>query len=225
MEHHDKEYCLEVWGPFACFTQPALKVERFSYDVITPSAARAIFESIFWKPAIRWEVTRIEVINPIKKYNILRNEVGAIAGKKAEPIFIEDKRQQKNSVVLRDVRYRIHAKLVFIPLRERQDKHKPGHDMKDENPGKYQAMFERRAKSGQCFNQPYLGTREFSAFFRYVDNDIEASPIAESRDLGLMLYDMDFKGNLEKPDPMYFHAVMENGVIIVPPPGSKEILR
>ena len=97
MEYHDKEFCLEVWGPLACFTRPELKVERVSYDVITPSAARAIFEAIFWKPAIRWQITRIEVLNPIKWINIRRNEVGAVASakKNASPIFIEEKDNQE----------------------------------------------------------------------------------------------------------------------------------
>ena len=95
MEYYDKEFCLEVWGPMACFTRPELKVERVSYDVITPSAARAVFEAIFWKPAIHWQVTKIEVLNPIKWTTIRRNEVGAVASK--NPIFIEDKRQQKNT--------------------------------------------------------------------------------------------------------------------------------
>jgi CRISPR-associated Cas5-like protein len=90
MEHFDKEFCLEVWGPMACFTRPELKVERVSYDVITPSAARAIFEAIFWKPAIRWEITRIEVLNPIKWMNLRRNEVGAVASEKSSGIIIED---------------------------------------------------------------------------------------------------------------------------------------
>ena len=104
MEYFDKEFCLEVWGAYACFTRPELKVERVSYDVMTPSAARAIFESIFWKPAIHWQVTKIEVLNPIKWCNIRRNEVGAVASK--NPVYIEEKRQQKNSLLLQDVRYR-----------------------------------------------------------------------------------------------------------------------
>ena len=112
MEYYDKEFCLEVRGEYACFTRPELKVERVSYDVITPSAARAIFEAIFWKPAIRWQITKIEVLKPIKWVNIRRNEVGAVAAQ--NPIFIEDKRQQKNSLMLQDVCYRIWAKLEFI---------------------------------------------------------------------------------------------------------------
>ena len=232
MEYFDKEFCLEVWGAYACFTRPELKVERVSYDVMTPSAARANFESIFWKPAIRWQVTKIEVLNPIKWCNIRRNEVGAVASK--NPIYIEDKRQQKNSLLLQDVRYRIWAKLEFIPQWKRKESKNlliDGEEVellrKDENPGKYNAMFERRARKGQCFNQPYLGTREFSASFRLVDteNDILDNPIQESRDLGLMLYDMDFEKNVEKPDAMFYRAKMENGVIIVPPKNSEEVLR
>ena len=223
---------MEVWGAYACFTRPELKVERVSYDVMTPSAARAIFESIFWKPAIRWQVTKIEVLNPIKWCNIRRNEVGAVASK--NPVYIEEKRQQKNSLLLQDVRYRIWAKLEFIPQWKRKESKNPlidGEEVellrKDENPGKYNAMFERRARKGQCFNQPYLGTREFSASFRLVDaeNDVLDNPIQESRDLGLMLYDMDFEKNVEKPDAMFYRAKMENGVIIVPPRNSEEVLR
>ena len=120
MEHYDKEYCLEVWGDYACFTRPELKVERVSYDVITPSAARAIFEAIFWKDAIRWEITKIEVLNPIKWTSIRRNEVGAVGNLKTKCIFIEEKRQQRNSLLLKDVRYRIHAKQVFIPPHKRK---------------------------------------------------------------------------------------------------------
>lgn len=232
MEYYDKEFCLEVWGPMACFTRPELKVERVSYDVITPSAARAIFEAIFWKPAIHWQVTKIEVLNPIKWTTIRRNEVGAVATKNS--IFIEDKRQQKNSLLLQDVRYLIWAKLEFIPQWKRKETKNAQIDAKeaellckDENPGKYNAMFERRASKGQCFNQPYLGTREFSASFRLVNPEKEelAVPIDESCDLGIMLYDMDFESNPEKPEAMFYRARMEKGVIVVPPKDSKEVLR
>lgn len=226
MEYYDKEFCLEVWGPMACFTRPELKVERVSYDVITPSAARAIFEAIFWKPAIHWQVTKIELLNPIKWTSVRRNEVGAVASK--NPIFIEDKRQQKNSLLLKDVKYRIWAKLEFIPRRNRakqSDLFDEEHH--DENPAKYNAMFERRASKGQCFNQPYLGTRECVASFRLInpESDEMAEPISENRDLGIMLYDMDFEKNLKNPPAMFYRAKMENGVIIVPPKDSEEILR
>ncbi|NLN99236.1 MAG: type I-C CRISPR-associated protein Cas5 [Bacteroidales bacterium] len=233
MEYYDKEFCLEVWGPLACFTRPEFKVERVSYDVITPSATRAVFEAIFWKPAIRWQVTKIEVLNPIRWTTIRRNEVAAVSN---SPIFIEEKRQQKNSLILRDVRYRIHAKLVFIPKRDRgnSDSKNPIIDREesdllrtDENPGKYNAMFQRRAGKGQCFTQPYLGCREFSASFRLVDPATEAliSPIPDSQDFGLMLYDIDFGHNQDKPDALFYRARMEHGVIVVPPIDSKEVLR
>lgn len=227
MEYYDKEFCLEVWGPMACFTRPELKVERVSYDVITPSAARAIFEAIFWKPAIHWQVTKIEVLNPIKWTSVRRNEVGAVASK--SPIYIEEKRQQKNSLLLQDVHYRLWAKLQFIPQRKRKaqldlfDKD----DYNDENPAKYNAMFERRAGKGQCFNQPYLGTREFAASFRLVNPEADTmdAPVSESRDLGIMLYDMDFEADPKNPPAMFYRAKMQNGVIIVPPKDSEEILR
>jgi len=211
----------------ACFTRPELKVERVSYDVITPSAARAIFEAIFWKPAIHWQVTKIEVLNPIKWNSVRRNEVGAVASK--NPIFIEEKRQQKNTLLLKDVRYRIWAKLEFIPKRKRaaQTDLFDNEEHNDENPAKYNAMFERRASKGQCFTQPYLGTRECSASFRLVnlETDVLDSPIAENRDLGIMLYDMDFESNLKNPPAIFYRARMENGIIIVPPKDSEEILR
>ena len=224
MEYVDKEFCLEVWGPLACFTRPELKVERVSYDIITPSSARAIFEAIFWKPAIHWQVTKIEVLNPIKWIAIRRNEVGALASN--NPIFIEDKRQQKNTLMLRDVCYRLHAKLEFIPLRNRKEKQTSKASL-NENPAKYNEMFERRASKGKCFIQPYLGTRECSASFKLVNPELDNlnAPINESRDLGIMLYDMDFEKNLNNPPAMFFQEKKKNGVIIVPSKESEEILR
>lgn len=231
IEFTDKEYCLEVWGDYACFTRPELKVERVSYDVITPSAARAIFDAILFKRyAMEWQVTKIEVLNPIKWTSIRRNEVGATASPKSSYIYIEDKRQQKNTLMLKDVRYRIYARLVFIPVSKRPkdsafDKHEPG---SNENPGKYQGMFERRARNGQCFTQPYLGCREFSASWRWVEtpgHESYPAPIAEDRDLGLMLYDMDFASNPKSPDAMFYRAMMRQGIIVVPNKNSEEVLR
>ena len=232
MEYTDKEFCLEVWGDNACFTRPELKVERVSYDAITPSAARAIFQAIFWKPAIKWEITKIEVLNPIKWESIRRNEVGATASaQKPKPIFIEDRRRQRNTLMLKDVKYRLWAKLVYIPVsgrpKEAFAKHEPG---TDENPMKYYQMFERRAEQGQCFTQPYLGTREFSASFRLVDpeKDELCHALSEeqggNRDLGIMLYDMDFS-NPKDIQAMFYRVEMKEGVIIVPPLNSEEILR
>ena len=238
MEYTDKEYCLEVWGDMACFTRPELKVERVSYDVITPSAARAIFSAIFWKPAIKWNVKKIEVLSPIKWISVRRNEVGAVAVK--NPIMIEDSRQQRAGLFLRDVHYRIYAEMEFIPINKRpkvlneipeslvSDEERQ-EIRKDENPGKYHAMFERRAKKGQCFNQPYLGCREFSCEFKFVDNpekEAEITPtINESRDLGFMLYDMDFEhpnsdGSI---NPAFFRATMENGIVNIPDWDSEEV--
>lgn len=230
MEYTDRDYCLEVWGDIACFTRPELKVERVSYDVITPSAARAIFEAILFKRyAMRWEVTKIEVLNPVKWTSIRRNEVGAVASTIQNCIYIDDgkNRQQKNTLMLRDVRYRIWAKLVYIPVNARPQeafaKHSPGND---ENPMKYYEMFERRAWKGQCFTQPYLGTRECAASWRLVCPEKETlSPaINETRDLGIMLYDMDFS-NPKDIQAMFYRAEMRNGVIIVPQKDSEEVLR
>lgn len=226
MEYTDKEYCLEVWGDWACFTRPELKVERVSYDVITPSAARAIFEAILFKRyAMKWQVTKIEVINPIKWANIRRNEVGTVAGK--SPIFIEDKRQQKNSLILQDVRYRIYAKLVFIPINKRPPEAFAKHEADaSENPMKYYEMFERRASNGQCFTQPYLGCREFAANWKYIDSTSTLqTPLPEDEDFGIMLYDMDFDKNPQKPDAMFYRAKMKQGVIIVPNKDSEEVMK
>lgn len=241
MEYTDKEFCLEVWGDIACFTRPELKVERVSYDVITPSAARAIFEAILWKPAIHWQVTKIEVLNPIKWISIRRNEVGKVASVKTmSPIYIDEQndkgqfvnRQQKNTLMLRDVRYRLWAKMEYRSVAKRRAQgdlfaHEPG---ADENPEKYYRMFTRRARHGQCFNQPYLGTRECVASFRLVDASTESLQPALTaeqggdRDLGIMLYDMDFS-NPADIQAMFYRAKMEAGVIIVPPVNSEEILR
>lgn len=228
MEYTDKEYCLEVWGDIACFTRPEFKVERVSYDVITPSAARAIFEAILFKRyAMRWQITKIEVLNPIRWISIRRNEVGAVASPRGSGIFIEEKRQQKNTLMLKDVRYRLWAKLVYIPVSKRPEeafgKHKPGDD---ENPRKYYEMFERRASQGQCFTQPYLGTRECAASYRLVDIEKETlhPAICEDRDFQFMLYDMDFS-DITNPQPMFFRARMDKGVIIVPSLESEEVLR
>ncbi|AKA48840.1 CRISPR-associated protein [uncultured archaeon] len=227
-----KDWCLEIWGDYACFTRPEMKVERVSYDVITPSAARAIFEAVLWKPSIKWNITKIEVLNPIKFVSIRRNEVGKtispptarqIRGEVGIPdgIYIEEARQQRASLCLKDVKYRIHGYFDFLP-EEGQTKSTETAEAKsdessvrnDESEEKYAAMFERRASKGQCFHRPYLGTREFSCYFRLVDPEVDPStPINEYRDLGFMLYDMNFEQNRESPPPLFFRAVMEKGII------------
>ena len=207
-------FCLEVSGPFACFTRPEMKVERVSYDVITPSAARSVFEAILWKPEIRWRITRIEVLNPIRWINLRRNEVGAVvstrnvqqamnAGSGNLGLYIEDERQQRAGLFLRDVAYRLHAELLLSP--------------KANDPlVKYTEMFARRAAKGQCVNQPYLGCREFAAAFRPVADPATESPaIDETRDLGWMLHDLDFT-HPSDPQPHFFRAEMKNGTILVP---------
>jgi CRISPR-associated protein Cas5d len=218
-----KSFCLELFGPYACFTRPEMKVERVSYDVMTPSAARACFEAILWKPAIRWHVRRIEVLRPIRWINLRRNEVASVAstrnvesamktGKGDLGLYIEEDRQQRAGLFLRDVAYRVHADLEF--LRERD----PG-----ASPAKYQEMFERRARRGQCVNQPYLGCREFAAAFRLVDDPTaEPSPLAETRDLGFMLHDLDF-ANPADPQPRFFRAQLQSGTVEVPALGSTEM--
>lgn len=225
-EYDDKEYCIEVRGNFACFTRPEMKVERVSYDVITPSAARNIFQTICWKKeAMEWEITRIEVLNPINKMLIKRNEVAKTMSLGGE-VIIEESRTQKSSYILRDVAYRIFAKLRFIPLRDRPNQWKGKvRDPEDENPGKYQGMFERRAEQGQCFTQPYLGCREFTCSFRYIKDAEYGNGGAGTMDLGYMLFDMDFKSNPNDPSAMFYHARMVDGVIEVPSPDSDKIRR
>ena len=241
MEIEKNLFCLEVWGDYACFTRPEMKVERVSYDVITPSAARAIFEAVFWKPAIKWRIKRIEILNPIKWVSVRRNEVGSIMSERSEGIFIEEKRQQRAGLFLKDVKYRIYAFLEYIPPEKRRESFNPlpeglvseeeRNDLKkDENPGKYLAMFERRAKKGQCFNQPYFGCREFSCNFKLIENlSNEVIPIKESNDLGIMLYDveieLDNKGLLKTASPVFYRPIMNEGVILVPDIESGEVYR
>ncbi|MBS0456660.1 MAG: type I-C CRISPR-associated protein Cas5 [Proteobacteria bacterium] len=243
-------FCLEVFGDYACFTRPEMKVERVSYDVITPSAARAIFEAILWKPAIRWQITRIDVCNPIRWISVRRNEVGAVVStRNAETamrtgtgdlgLYVEDHRQQRAGLFLRDVRYRLHAKFERLDA----STHKPNYphlvgklDDPDErealrgpeSDAKYAAMFERRASKGQCFNQPYLGTREFACRFRLIDPAHELfAPANELRgihDLGWMLYDLNYgPPPYSSTKPLFFRATLRDGVLDVPARDSEEV--
>jgi CRISPR-associated protein Cas5d len=218
---HSRRYCLDVRGDFACFTRPEMKVERVSYDVITPSAARALFECILWKPAVRWQVRCIELLAPVRWVNLRRNEVkskvsvasvsAAMAGATGVGIYADepDERVQRAGLFLRDVAYRVHAQLQV-----RADRQDP------EPAQKFFAMFERRARAGQWVNQPYLGCREFDARIRLVE-DLAAEPPAlpETRDLGWMLHDMDFTNEAD-PQPVFFRAQMTGGVIEVPKRGA-----
>ena len=218
-----QRFCLEVSGDFACFTRPEMKVERVSYDVITPSSVRSIFEAILWKPAIRWVPEQIEVLNPVRWVSIRRNEVASKIsaanvktamnnGRGDLGLYVEDDRQQRAGLFLRDVRYRLHAHF------EMTDKAGVG-----DNPAKFAEMFLRRVEKGQCINQPYLGCREFACDFQLGTPEAPDKPaIAESRDLGWMLFDMIFRNPLD-PQPQFFKASMEQGVIRIPSAGSEEI--
>jgi CRISPR-associated protein Cas5d len=213
---------LRIWGDYACFTRPEMKVERVSYDVITPSAARGILEAIHWKPAIRWVVDKIHVQRPIKFDNIRRNEVSSKIPKPNPITAMQDKkhlfflvdegsnRQQRASTVLRDVEYVIEAHF------ELTDKAGP-----EDNEGKHLDIFRRRARNGQFFHQPCLGCREFPAFFELMENDVPPSCYSgHTKDLGYMLLDIDFAN---KMTPLFFKATMQNGIINPPPPHAQEV--
>ena len=207
-----KGFCLEVSGDYACFTRPEMKVERVSYDIITPSAARGIFTAIFWKPAIRWRITKIEVLNSIRWTSVRRNEVSAVASPRSGGIFVEDVRQQRAGLILRDVRYRLWAEFDMVS---------------SEDPAKYAAMFDRRATNGQHFMHPYLGCREFSCREIHLVKKPElesVKPISETRDLGFMLYDMNYSDGKDIK-PMFYRPKMVDGVIVVPHPESEEVFK
>ncbi|AAU37595.1 type I-C CRISPR-associated protein Cas5c [[Mannheimia] succiniciproducens] len=219
---------LHIWGDYACFTRPEMKVERVSYDVITPSAARGILSAIHWKPAINWVIDKIYVLKPIRFESVRRNELGAkiseskVSGamkrKSVADLYtvIEDDRQQRAATVLKDVAYVIEAHAVMTS--------KAG---VDENTTKHIEMFKRRALKGQCFQQPCMGVREFPAHFALIDDNdpLPLSQLSESefnRDLGWMLHDIDFEhGNT----PHFFRAELKNGVIDVPPFYAEEVKR
>jgi len=215
---------LMVSGDFACFTRPEMKVERVSFDVMTPSAARGILEAIYWKPAIRWIVDAIEVLKPIRFQSIRRNEVGHKAPvasiRKAMragdigdlALIVEDDRQQRAATVLVDVAYVIRAHFELAR-----------NAGSDDHEGKHLDSFNRRARKGQCFHQPCLGTREFPAKFRLLEpGELPPPTIDETRDLGFMLYDIDHAGDRSS---LFFRARLDNGVMRVPPPSSPEIRR
>ncbi len=213
---------LKVWGRNACFTRPEMKVERVSYDVMTPSAARGVLEAILWKPAIRWLVERIDVLAPIRWESVRRNEVGSVMSPRTGGIFVEDQRQQRAGLFLREVAYTIHARFEMTDKAGSAD-----------NMVKFQEMFLRRAENGQCFHRPYLGCREFAADFELVRlNDPLPEPIAESRDLGWTLYDIQHDNRTDAGHvhsctngcrPSFFRAELKNGVMLVPPVDSEGV--
>lgn len=213
---------VEAWGPYALFSRPEMKAERVSYDVITPSAARGLIEAVYWKPAIRWKIDRIYVCNPIRFTNIRRNEVAskisasivrsAMNGGDMPYLNTSAEIQQRASMALYDVRYIIDAHF------ELTDKAGP-----TDTEEKHYAIACRRLRQGQCYHQPCLGCREFPAHFRLFEGDYVAThyEAVPERDLGFMLYDMDYS-NPENIYPTFFRAVMKSGVIEV---GGSEVIR
>ncbi len=202
---------LRVWGEYALFSRPEMKVERVSYDVMTPSAARGILEAIHWKPAIRWVVDRIHVLKPIRFENVRRNEVETKASKK-RVIYAANERQQRASMLLKDVEYIIEA---HFKMTDRQGP--------EDTPEKHYNIVLRRARQGQCFHRPYFGCREFPAHFELLEEEpIPVSTVHSGEtDLGYMLLDQSFtlnsKGETMETTPHFFRAKMVNGVITVPP--------
>ncbi len=212
---------LHVWGDYACFTRPEMKVERVSYDVMTPSAARGMLESIYWKPEIRWVIRSITVLNKIQFTNIRRNELGGVgpsdrtlrpflSGEKTSILsqVIEDDRQQRAATILKNVAYIIDAHYEVL-------------DSSDP-PQKHYEMFMRRAKKGQCFQNPYLGCREFVANFQWQDDEslVCDESLHGHRDLGYILHDIDFQNEMT---PHFFRAQMTNGVIEIPAFNSQRV--
>lgn len=208
-----EEIRIETWGPFACFTRPDLKVERVSYDMMTPSAARNLLQSIYWHPGMRYEITAIELLSPVKRMQLMRNELkskmgsskvisGAVKGKDLY-INTQDDIMQRSSVILKDVHYCIHAKIHMTKKASPTDSIK-----------KFVDILTRRARNGQFYLPAYLGCKEFPAFFRLVENNEPVPRLHRDMDLGLMLYDMDYS-NPENMRPSFFMAHIEDGIMNV----------
>lgn len=216
---------LEVWGDYALFTRPEMKVERVSYDVMTPSAARGLIDGIFWHPGLTWVIDRIHVCAPIRFTNLRRNEVKStiparnvrtVMERGSGDLYLSTSRdiQQRAALLLRDVHYVIEAHF------EMTEKASPS-----DNPGKFQDIIKRRIKRGQFYHQPYFGCREFPAHFRLCE---ELPPCPEElqgeRDLGWMLYDLDYT-HPEDITPLFFHGILRDGVLEVPSKDSEEVHR
>jgi CRISPR-associated protein Cas5d len=219
----------KIWGDYCCCSRPEFKVERVSYPMITPSAARGVLEAIYWKPEFRYQIRRIGVLSLGSQTAILRNELDRRQGN--SPFFIEDARQQRSSLILKNVAYILEADIIPLP-----------HAYESENTTnpleKYKSCFERRLKNGQCFQTPYLGTREFAAYFAPVEENDVPNPEL-NQDLGLMLLDIAFveskRGELdfkrpgrEKPvsghaQAMFFEARLREGWLEVPSEKYREL--
>lgn len=202
---------LKVWGDFACFTRPELKVERVSYEIMTPSAARGILEAVFWKPEFSWQIREIRVLKPVRFFSIRRNEVNGRAALRTVQqwahtgghYFADEDRAQRHTLALRDVAYLIAAQAAL----------KPGVHY---DPAKYRDQFRRRAQHGQCHSMPYLGCREFAANFELPDGS--ERPIDRSADLGRMLFDLDYAADGSgRGKPRFFAARLDRGILRVPP--------
>lgn len=215
---------LEVWGDYACFSRPEMKVERVSYDVMTPSAARGLLEAIFWHPGLRYTIDRIHVCSPIQFSNLRRNEVkSTISARSARTVMERGKGelwlassediQQRAAMLLRNVHYVIEAHFDMT------ENAAPG-----DNPGKFQDILKRRIARGQFYHQPYLGCREFPAQFKLCE-ELPPCPdeLKDSRDLGYMLWDLDYT-DPENIVPLFFRAKLENGVLSVPTRDSGEVI-
>ena len=214
---------VEVWGDYALFTRPEMKTERVSYDVMTPSAARGLLESIYWHPGMKWRIDRIHVCSPIRFTNIRRNEVkDTISARKVKTVMEKGKGelylatpesiQQRAAMVLRNVHYVIDAHFDLT------ESAAPG-----DNAGKFQDIIKRRLERGQCYSMPYFGTREFPAHFRRC-TELPPCPdvLKGTKDLGWMLWDMDFS-DPKNITPKFFRAQLVDGVMTVPPPESREV--
>lgn len=199
----DRVVRVKVTGDYACFTRPDLKVERMTYPCMTPSAARGVLDAILWKPEFQWYIRRIIVLNPVRFMSVKRNEINSKQGR--NPIVIEEKRAQRNSVLLRDVAYIIEASIFMNNATDKR--------MYEKYVGmteKREGLFPRRVKKGQCWRRPYLGTREFSAEFMSPEGNEQ--PIQETIPIGSMLFDI-FYDDTGKPQPLFFEAVIRDGVL------------
>ena len=210
----DRVVRVKVTGDYACFTRPDLKVERMTYPCMTPSAARGVLDSILWKPEFQWYVRRIIVLNPVRFMSVKRNEINSKQGK--NPIVIEEKRAQRNSVILRDVAYIIEAS-IFMGNANDKRMYEKYVGMTDKKEG----IFPRRVKKGQCWRRPYLGTREFSAEFMPPDENDQ--PIQETIPIGSMLFDI-FYDEAGKPQPLFFEAAIHDGVLNCEVPENEQMM-
>lgn len=204
---HGQESCpfhIRAAGPLACFTRPEMKVERVSYEVMTPSAARGILEAVLWKPAIAWRIHEIAVLKPILWTSFRRNEVNSRQSIRARDYFADEDRAQRNTVALRDVEYVITASFVLTERAGPED-----------NVRKFEEMFARRLEKGQYFSPPYLGCREFAADISPAPAEFNPHQSGVNRPLGLMFYDFAYQPGGVRP--CFFEARLRDGVLKVPP--------